>query len=242
MREVQGFIVLLDISGYTRFVRSHNVRQVPVYGKHLRRLSEAHAEQVVTALLETLIDTMGDMLRVEKLEGDAVLFSAIPDNADAFVLPLVDRLQKIFPAFHERIHELAFCRTCLCDCCNQMGQLRVKGIAHFGGFLIKEVHGLRELAGQELIRAHRLLKNQVVSNEYLMLTEDLVRLGEVEGALELQSHTESDPQLGPTSTWVHHPPSHSVFEAPVPEPYLMRLLKMRSFFKKPMDRQSLGTR
>jgi hypothetical protein len=242
MKEVQGFIVLLDISGYTKFVRSHNVRQVPVYGKHLRRLSEAHAEQVVTALLETLIGTMGDLLRVEKLEGDAVLFSAVPDNSDVFALPLVDRLQKVFPAFHERIHELAFCKTCLCDCCNQMGQLRVKGIAHFGSFLIKEVHGFRELAGQELIRAHRLLKNQVASDEYLMLTDDLVRLGEVRGALALKAHTESDPQLGATSVWVHYPPSHGALDEPRPDTYLQRLQKMRSFFNNPMDRQSLAIR
>ena len=230
MRQVQGFIVLLDISGYTRFVRSHNLRHIPLYGSHFRRMSEAHAEQIVTDLLETLVHTMGDLMRVEKLEGDAVLLSATPEEPEAFALTLVDRLHDIFPAFHSRIHELAFCRTCLCDCCAQMGELRVKAIGHYGAFLIKEVLGHRELAGQELIRAHRLMKNKVQSQEYLLLTDALVQLGEVEGALEMHSHVERDPDLGACRVWVHQPPSHSVFEGEHAESYFSRVRKMWTYF------------
>ena len=60
MEQTQGFILILDISGYTRFVRSHNLRHIPLYGKHFRKMSEAHAEQVVSDLLETLVKAMGD--------------------------------------------------------------------------------------------------------------------------------------------------------------------------------------
>ena len=55
MEEVQGFIVLLDISGYTRYVRGHNLRHVPFLGKSFQSTGEAHAETVVTDLLEALI-------------------------------------------------------------------------------------------------------------------------------------------------------------------------------------------
>ena len=233
MQQANGFIVLLDISGYTRYVRSHNLRHIPLYGAHFRHMSEAHAEQIVTDLLETLVHTMGDLVQVEKLEGDAVLLSARPDEPEDFALALVDRLEGIFPAFHQRIHELAFCRTCLCDCCSQMGELRVKAIAHYGPFLLKEVLGRRELAGQEVIRAHRLLKNQVKSREYLLLTDALVRLGDVEGALEMTSHVESDPDLGQTRVWVHQPAAHSVFEGEHAESYLARVRKMWTYFKTP---------
>ena len=47
----------------------------------------------------------------------------------------------------------------------------MKAIAHHGSFLLKTVAGFREIAGQEVIRAHRLLKNTVRSDEYLILTE-----------------------------------------------------------------------
>ena len=73
MQEVEGFIVLLDISGYTRYIRSHNLRHVPVVGKHFRETSEAHAEKVVSDLLETLINATSDLLTLEKLEEEATL-------------------------------------------------------------------------------------------------------------------------------------------------------------------------
>ena len=241
MREVQGFIVLLDISGYTRFVRSHNMKRVPLYGDRLLRMSEAHAEHVVTDLLEALVAAVGPCLRVEKLEGDAILMSAVTEEercADT-ALQIVDRLEGIFAAFHTRLHELIFCRTCLCDCCSQMGQLQIKAIAHYGPFLVKEVLGMRELAGQELIRAHRLLKNEVDGDEYLLLTDAVVELGEVRGALSLESHTETDPDLGETKVWVHRPADHSVFAGRDPITYIGRVRKMRQYFAEPKDRTAL---
>jgi len=241
MIEVKGFIVILDISGYTRFVRSHNMKKVPFYGDRLLRMSEAHAEQVVTDLLETLVGKIGSGLRVEKLEGDAILMSAISeeDTKGAKALEISRQLEEIFPCFHARIHKLVFCRTCLCDCCAQMGQLRVKAIAHHGSFLIKTVLGLRELAGQELIRAHRLLKNQVNTDEYLLLTDEFVNLGRVRDELEMTSHTEVDPELGDTKVWVHRPKDYSIFEQEDPESYIKRLRKMRSYFASQKDRSAL---
>ena len=178
MREVKGFIVLLDISGYTRFVRSHNLRLIPGVGKHFRETSEAHAEQVVTDLLETLIKATSPLLRPEKLEGDAVLLTAVVDDERAFAKELLDCLRAVFKDFHSRIFQMAFCQTCLCDCCTQMGELRLKAIAHYGPYLLKTVAGFREIAGQEVIRAHRLLKNEVDGNEYLMLTDAVASLAD----------------------------------------------------------------
>ena len=239
MQEVQGFIVLLDISGYTRYVRAHNLRHVPVMGKRLQTMGEAHAEAVVTDLLETLITATSDILRPEKLEGDAVLLTAIVDDPDAFSKTLLARLQYVFQAFHKRLNEIIFCETCLCDCCTQMHKLRVKAIAHHGPFLLKKVAGFREIAGQEVIRAHRLLKNEVQSNEYLLLTDAIVsRLGEHRG-LEMQSHTESDKDLGETRVWVHFPEDHSLTQMPSEDGYFTRLGKMQKYFAAPRDRDAL---
>ena len=96
MQQVQGFIVLLDISGYTRYVRSHSLRHVPVLGTHFRETSEAHAEQVVTDLLEALIYATNDILRAEKLEGDAVLMTAVAEDQEGFSRQLVERLLGVF--------------------------------------------------------------------------------------------------------------------------------------------------
>jgi hypothetical protein len=239
VQEVKGFIVLIDISGYTRYIRSHNLRHVPVVGKHFRETSEAHGEQVVTDLLEALINATSDLLHPEKLEGDAVLMTAIVEDQEGFSRLLVARLQDVFKVFHQRIAELVFCTTCLCDCCSNMEELKVKAIAHHGPFLLKKVAGFREIAGQEVIRAHRLLKNTVKSNEYLMLTEPVVSLSEATSVLSMEGHEEVDPDLGPTKVWVHFPENHSALSAPPTEAYLQRLRKMYAYFEQPIDRGAL---
>ena len=227
MEQVEGFVVLLDISGYTNFVRSHNLRNIPMIGTHFRETSEAHAEQVVTDLLETLINNTNDILRPEKLEGDAVLLTSFPKNQTDFAKLLVDRLQQIFSVFNNRIHEIAFCSTCLCDCCSQMTQLKVKAIAHHGSFLIKKVAGFREIAGQEVIRAHRLLKNTVDSDQYLMLTESVAEMAKAYETLPMESHQEEDPNLGSTTVWVHYPEPHDSDDNAPTDSYFKRYSQMR---------------
>ncbi|MAY79828.1 MAG: hypothetical protein CL930_03490 [Deltaproteobacteria bacterium] len=239
MEQVEGFVVLLDISGYTRFVRSHNLRHIPVLGTRFRVTSEAHAEEVVTDLLETLINATSDLLRPEKLEGDAVLFTAVPENPSDFAQQLVTKLQTIFAVFQDRIHQIAFCSTCLCDCCSQMTQLKVKAIVHHGPFLIKKVAGFREIAGQEIIRAHRLLKNTIDSDQYLLLTDSVNTLAKASSIIPIESHQEEDPDLGSTTVWVHYPELDEIEEKAPTESYLKRYSKMHEFFDQERDRDAL---
>ena len=238
MQEVQGFIILLDISGYTRFIRSHNLRYVPGIGAQMKSTSEAHAEQIITDLLETLIKATHPLLNPEKLEGDAVLMTAMGDDDAVLARELMDALPTIFDAFHKRIHELAFCNACLCDCCSQMVQLRVKAIAHHGPFLLKKVLAFREIAGQEVIRAHRLLKNDVDSDEYLMITDAVSALLGGNHGLPMTPHREHDPDLGETKVWVHQP-DPPVFPEPLPTSYLTRYKAMKDYFGAGRTREGL---
>lgn len=239
MEEVQGFIVLLDISGYTRYVRAHNLRHVPFLGKSFQTTGEAHAEAVVTDLLEALIHATADILNPEKLEGDAVLLTAVVDEPEPFGRVLVERLRGVFRVFHERLDSIRFCETCLCDCCAQMAQLRVKAIAHYGPFLLKTVAGFREIAGQEVIRAHRLLKNEVKSDEYLLLTDAVVALAGGGESLLLTPQVEVDKDLGETTVWVHFPAGRQLAAGAPVDGYLSRLRQMRAYFAAPRDREAL---
>ena len=47
----QGFIVLVDISGYTKFIRMHKMRKIPFFGKKFEKNNLAHAETVISDLL-----------------------------------------------------------------------------------------------------------------------------------------------------------------------------------------------
>ena len=52
----QGFIVLVDISGYTKFIKMHNMRKIPFLGKKFGKNTLEHAETVISDLLEKIIN------------------------------------------------------------------------------------------------------------------------------------------------------------------------------------------
>lgn len=153
-------LAIADISGYTRFIRD-------------RSTSLLHAEQIITDLLESVIDRCQHPLLLNKLEGDAALLYARcgsdPAQAAADVLSQASRF---FEAFHARRNQLILDGDggCGCDACTGVGNLRLKVILHLGDVLIKRVRQFEELAGEPVIVVHRLLKNSVTGNEYLLMT------------------------------------------------------------------------
>ena len=70
MRLAPALLVIVDISGYTEFITN-------------RQVSLLHAEQIITDLMESVIDHAGHPLAVNKLEGDAALLFREYEPADA---------------------------------------------------------------------------------------------------------------------------------------------------------------
>src|SRR5688572_21754643 len=160
MRLVRALLVIVDISGYTDFITN-------------RQVSLLHAEQIITDLMESVIDRCVHPLIVNKLEGDAALLFREHDPADAAAVT-VDVLAQVgafFPAFdtclarlrHERRH-------CSCDACSNTDRLRLKAFVHVGEIAIKQVRQFEELAGEDVILIHRMLKNTVPSREYVLVS------------------------------------------------------------------------
>jgi|TARA_B100000809_G_scaffold160382_1_gene157776 hypothetical protein len=108
MENHKGFIVLVDISGYTNFVSGHNIN----YAEN-NKLSkgQAHAEHIISDLLEKVIDELDGVLIINKLEGDAALFYAIPDDPNDLSEKIIKKLQTSFKIFNQRINEIRFCET-----------------------------------------------------------------------------------------------------------------------------------
>ena len=71
MESHKGFIVLVDISGYTNFISSHNIES-----SDNEKLStgQAHAEHIISDLLEKVIDELDGVLRLRGLLKEAILF------------------------------------------------------------------------------------------------------------------------------------------------------------------------
>jgi class 3 adenylate cyclase len=158
-------LVLADISGYTRFVSNHN--------KNL-----LHAEKIITDLLEAVINRSDHPLRISKLEGDAVFFYCpIDDDPRAVVQDVIDQVLGFFEAFRHKEQEIVSCNVCVCEACRTADRLRLKAFIHTGSVAYKQVAGFQELAGNDVILVHRLMKNTVPASEYLMMTDAVRQLG-----------------------------------------------------------------
>lgn len=161
MRLTQAALVIADISGYTGFV-------------HQKELSIVHAEQIITALLDTVIDHAAHPLNLNKLEGDAaLLYAEYQGPAAPVAADVLAQCASFFGAFTGTRLRLQGDRSgCGCEACRGIERLRLKVLLHLGEVAVKQVRQFTELAGKPLILLHRLLKNGVPEREYLLLTED----------------------------------------------------------------------
>ena len=98
MEMANSFIVLADISGYTKFTRMH-------------KLSLLHAEYIITELLERIIDGAENPLTLTEIEGDCAYFSAVSDNTRRMAQDILGQAEKLFAVFNEREQELIRCAT-----------------------------------------------------------------------------------------------------------------------------------
>ena len=153
------FLLIADIAGYTRFMKMH-------------RMSLAHAQDIVARLLEAVIDATRSRLKLAKLEGDAAFFYlTYPESTEPALEFVAGQVAGIYRAFHQRLSDLEANGLCMCDACEQVGNLKIKFVGHFGEAAVQKVKKLTELAGVDVILVHRLLKNEVPVPEYLLMTE-----------------------------------------------------------------------
>jgi hypothetical protein len=170
MEQRRVFLVLIDISGYTRFTRLH-------------RLSAMHAEQIISDLLESIIRRATVPLVAHEILGDSVNFYALADGGRDTAIEIRRQVGAIFDAFRLREGELiSDCSLCVCQACVNVGKLHLKAVLHHGEAVFTNVSGFKKIAGEDVILAHRLLKSSVPEKEYVIETEAFYRLsGEAAG-------------------------------------------------------------
>jgi class 3 adenylate cyclase len=213
MQLTHAALVIVDISGYTRFI-TH------------RAISLVHAEQIVSELMESVIDRAVHPLAVNKLEGDAaLLFARLQPNDASAHRDVLAQVGSLFDAFDARRKALSSARSgCPCDACTHTLDLELKAFVHSGEIVVKQVRQFEELAGEPVIYAHRLMKNTVPGNRYALVSEAFVRAGAV-FASNFESHRESLDGFGDSTLWLADPavlprlPAlPTVHAAPTPRP------------------------
>jgi hypothetical protein len=192
-------LLIADIGGYTRFIRA-------------QRKSLAHAQVAVAKLLESIIGAASPFL-VEKLEGDAV-FLHLPWSTGAADPGLVNAVLRMRKDFISTQTMMVSSRTCGCEGCSQVKNLRLKFVAHSGEVARQKIGPYLELAGLDVILVHRMLKNQVPVSEYL-LGSSTVQALMGPGVAKIDHDFEG---IGPTATYFRDLSSEDPARLREPEP------------------------
>jgi len=173
-RPESGFLVLADISGFTKFVTATEIE---------------HGAETTGALLADVIEALVPTLEIQELEGDAV-FALGPDRATRSDAELIEAFGRALVAFKRRQVEMSLDASCRCRACAGVLALRLKLIVHHGSFVRQSVAGRSRVAGPDVILVHRLLKNGVEPATYVLFTGTAVqRIGIDPVATRMQPYT-----------------------------------------------------
>jgi hypothetical protein len=161
------FFCVPDITGFTKFIATSDIN---------------FSKEVIPALLRKLIEANILKMSVAEIEGDAIFFYKTGR------LPAVNRvaeqckhLYKTFSDFLSKLEQEdpENYQKYLSD--NQLG---LKIVIHYGHTSLSNIKGRIKLLGEDVIIAHKLLKNGICELNYVLLTEQY--LGKVRNKQKLE--------------------------------------------------------
>ncbi len=147
-------IIIPNITGFTDYMNNSNIE---------------HSQVVIGTLLETILDNNILNLKVSEIEGDAILFYSYEFNKT--IDEIISQCETMFKKFHEKLKSFNP-DNCKCGTCERLHNLTLKFVVHFGDLASIILKDYPKLYGKELIVAHKLLKNRIEFNEYMLITKD----------------------------------------------------------------------
>jgi hypothetical protein len=145
-----GTIIIVDISGFTKLVYNTDLAT----GKNLTR-----------SLLSSIIRNNRLGLSIAEIEGDAIFFYKFGKSPSHEAV-----LQQYEVMLNDFIKTL--------DLQYQMGEVRIdlslKMVVHYGTFTQYQISHFNKLYGEAVMEAHLLLKNEIDSQSYVLMTDDYI--------------------------------------------------------------------
>jgi class 3 adenylate cyclase len=204
----KALLVIAEISGFTQFMKSHK-----------KAASHAMPVRVVVELLKAVISVAALPLKLAEVEGDAAFFYAVcrhTENGESTLelSAIKKQVMSFFRSFYQTLHRLCALNLCACEtCANDTTNLQLKVIIHAGEVAIEHIHGFDKLFGMDVILAHRLLKNSVPSQEYVLMTESAYNWLDDFYQLEPERQTVYCEGIGAVETVVFYPPAQLIHAA-----------------------------
>lgn len=187
-------LILVDISGYTQFMVANK--------------QTVHSQLVIGKILQEIIDQAELPLQVAKLEGDAVFLYAEHHHEHLWKSEkqkIGAELEEFFTVFADELIKLSESKLCRSNSCKNLDKLKLKIFVHEGEALFQRIHEYDELAGVDVILIHRLLKNSVEADHYILFTQKAYEEIDFPHSDEMKKHVEVDADLGEIKTYLYVP-------------------------------------
>lgn len=185
----KGYLLLADISGYTSFVAKTEIE---------------HAEKAISILLEAVIEKIGSIFTVAKLEGDAV-FAYLPEDQLPNCNVMLELIDNTYLTFRDSAKALHSQATCPCKACQAIPTLDLKFLVHHGEYILQQVAGIKDLLGSDVTLIHRLAKNSVSESMgwhgYVLFTNQSLECMQASKKPFIQQ-TETYEHLGAVQTYI----------------------------------------
>lgn len=184
-----GYLVIGDITGYTNYVAKTELE---------------HSQEILSELLALILNQFTPMLKLAKLEGDAV-FAYAPQEEVIRGESVLETIEATYVAFRDRVSGIRNATTCTCAACSALPDLDLKFFVHYGDFIIQDIAGYKEMVGADVNLVHRITKNKVKSElgwyAYAMITpQALTAMGITSESM--QAYGDSYENLGEFETFL----------------------------------------
>ena len=143
----EGTIFIVDISGYSGFIKE---------------IDHFNGMAIISRLFNGIIDENHLGFKISEIEGDAILFYSFGNPVS--VIRILTQFKKMLSRFQQELQKLVHKFPILTT-------LSLKAIVHYGDMEEFAVNRFDKLYGKTLVDAHRLLKNSIPLQTYVLITQ-----------------------------------------------------------------------
>jgi hypothetical protein len=153
-----ALIFIPDISGFTKFVNETGL---------------VTSRNLIADLLEIIIEANILEMEVAEIQGDAVLFYRL--GPPPTVQEVINQCKQIFIDFQNYLKIVERDQGTEVGASLSDSRLTLKIVVHYGRLSVTQIREHIKLMGKNVIIAHRLLKNDIEGDEYVLLSEDYLQ-------------------------------------------------------------------
>lgn len=152
-----ALICIPDITGFTRFMAENDIE---------------FSRKIIPSLLRNIVSSNNLKLTVGEIEGDAVVFyrfgklptlNELLEQCKSFYINFNEQLKLLMNEYADDFHKSA-----------SSNRLSLKIIVHAAEMTSTNIGGIPKLIGRDVVIVHKLLKNSIPDNEYILFTESLM--------------------------------------------------------------------